>query len=189
MDNKKILYIIPGYGESCEEKGYQEVIFLAEKKGYVIKKIEINWDIDKVMDDYIAEAFSQIKENEEEVLCGLGFSFGAYILALISPRIKFSSLFFCSLSPYFKDDMVTIPDEAKTELGEKFIKNVEKNIFPNKSKARATFLVGEKDWPQAIERAKKSFNLWSGEKQSISIQDIGHDFDTVQYREALSKVL
>ncbi len=189
MDSKKILYVVPGYGESCEEKAYQDIIQLAQNKGYVTKKIEINWDTDKVMDDYVAETLSQIKENEGEMVLGIGFSFGAYILALISPQINFHSLFFCSLSPYFNDDLVDIPEEAKNELGEKFIKNIEKNIFPTVSKAKAVFLVGEKDWSQALERTKKSFNLWQGEKESICIPNIGHDFDTPEYKNTLSNLL
>lgn len=189
MDNQKTLYVIPGYGESHEDNAYQDAILLAHNKGYIVKKIEISWDTDKVMDDYVAEALSQIKENEGEMVSGLGFSFGAYILALISPIINFNSLFFCSLSPYFKDDLINIPEEAKKELGEKFIKNIEKNVFPNISKAKAVFLVGENDWPQALDRTNKSFNLWQGQKEIVRIPNVGHDFGTPEYKNALSKVL
>jgi hypothetical protein len=50
-------------------------------------------------------------------------------------------------------------------------------------------MIGEKDWPLAIERAEKSFNKWKGEKELIVVKNAGHELKHADYVREIKKVI
>jgi len=70
---KKIIYIIPGYGENCKLVRYQKLAKTIETLGYTIKFVNPNWY------KPISEQIFPIENNA----IVLGFSFGAVIAYLV----------------------------------------------------------------------------------------------------------
>ena len=182
-EENKILYVVPGFGETPRMKGYREIIKSAKQNGYAVFPIKIDWQENKTINEYAKEAMKAIKETTASSFSVsiLGFSFGAYIVALLSKTIEFEKIYFCSVSPYFKDDMEYIPQEAKDYFGKKFMKSLSNQNFPNTSRAKAFFFVGGSDWPLAIERMEKSYKLWKGRKEKFIISKVEHDISDPFY--------
>lgn len=188
MHRKRRLYIIPGFGESTRSKNYKAVKKLAKNYGYIVKPLNIKWEERVVMSKYINELKKLLTANAESDYI-LGFSFGALILAAISSEKNFSKYIFCSMSPYFSDDIKNIPRESQNYFGKRFINDLKKISFPSENKNEAWFIVGKKDWTQAAHRAEKSYKLWQGKKRIIHVENAGHEMTSSKYIKALEKAL
>ena len=60
---KRIIYIIPGLGETTRSKNYIEVIKIAEKLGFSVVSVNITWKTDTSMSNFIQQADNQIPNN------------------------------------------------------------------------------------------------------------------------------
>lgn len=185
---KRKIYIIPGLGESTRKRCYIKIVEFAKKSGFSVVPINIKWKLDMYMDDFIRQANKEIPNNIKNDYI-LGFSFGAYITAVLSKKKKAKGFIFCSLSPYFKDDLNSIPDKSKKYFGKKMMNSFKKYSFPNKNKGSAYFLIGEKDWSIAINRMEKSFAIWSGKKEKYIVKNTGHDLSKKNYIDVLKKII
>lgn len=165
------LYIIPGLGQKPTDAPYIEITKLARKSGYATKLIEVDWN--QAPNMWLAKTKKQLNNSTKKDVI-LGFSFGAYIAAVLSPKIKSSKFIFCSISPYFLDDKKNLPKLAYKYLGEKLINELTKNKFPTASKSPAAFLIGDKDLEIVIERTKKSYRAWNGPKETVIVKNVGH---------------
>lgn len=106
---KKIIYLIPGFGEShIKEKGWSKVAKLFEVNGFNPVHITIDWDktTPSSFSDYTKEFLQQFKKPKNTEVYVLGFSFGAIIAFLTATKTKPTALILCSLSPFFKEDLV-----------------------------------------------------------------------------------
>lgn len=168
---KPNIYIIPGLGQEPIDTSYIEIAKLAVKSGYTTKLIEVNWG--QTPDMWLAKTKKQLNNSTKKDVI-LGFSFGAYIAAVLSPKIKSSKFIFCSISPYFLDDKKNLPKLAYKYLGEKLINELTKNKFPTTSKSPAAFLIGDKDLEIVIKRTKKSYRAWNGPKKMVIVKNVGH---------------
>ncbi|KKQ99795.1 MAG: hypothetical protein UU11_C0003G0134 [Parcubacteria group bacterium GW2011_GWF2_40_69] len=187
MKNKRLLYIIPALGETTRSKNYREIIKSAKQSGLTIKPITIDWDIDMTMPDYIEQADKQIPDNIPNDFI-LGFSFGAYIASILSIKKRARGYIFCSISPYFKDDIRYIPDESKKYFGKKMMDSFKKYSFPKKTFGQAWFLVGEKDWDLAKSRASKAYAMWNKGKTLKIIKGAGHELTDLNYTNAINSI-
>ncbi len=179
-------YLIPGFGEKTDEPGYSDIKNIAEKKGYKVITHDPDWD--KAADSWIEE-FEKVlsADNSEKQI--LGFSMGAYIAALSAKNHTFSKIFFCSLSPYFKSDIEHLPRLAFEVFGEKRMETFSQYDFPKNISSEAFFIVGDKEIPIVIERSKKSYEVWSGKKNLILLQNVGHDISEKKYLEVLEEII
>jgi len=185
---KKKIYIVPGFGESTRMNNYREVIKLSRGKGLEVVSVKIVWDMDKTMNDYLKEVSEQIPNlNEDDYL--LGFSFGAYIAYILSQKKIFSGYVFCTISPYFKENLKDIPQESKDYFGEDFMKSLEFHKIHKGNKADAWFFTGEKDWELAIKMNKKASDKWGGKSSFGLVKDTGHELGAVNYIKEFKKVL
>lgn len=185
---KNKVYIIPGLGESTISSNYKQVISILKENGFKVVPIKILWAKNLAMSDYIEEANKQIPENSNNDYI-LGFSFGAYIASVLSKNKKAKGYIFCSLSPYFKDDLKQIPKESRDYFGKKMIDSFKKYSFPSRSKDSAWFLIGTKDWDLALERAQKSFDKWKGPKELVFVKNAGHSLKDPNYIKAIQKII
>ncbi len=185
-----LFFIIPGYGESPNGKAYRKIALAAKKKGHIPVPIEVDWRKNKSMSLYVKETKQKIrtslKNQKDKDIQILGFSFGAYIAALLTRKYYFQKIYFCSMSPYFKDDFSAIPTEWKKKLGKKMLQSLQKYKFPTTSKCSAVFLVGKKEPPISINRFHKSYRQWRGRKKKFIIEKSDHDIGNAAY---LKKVL
>lgn len=188
MKKKTKIYIIPGLGESVRNKNYREIIKSAKKAGFVVVPVNILWDQDMDMTDFVEQANKKIPDDSSEDYI-LGFSFGAYIASILSKKKKAKGVIFCSISPYFKEDLKEVPQESKDYFGKKMMSSFKRYTFPKKVMSDAWFLIGEKDWPLAISRAKRSFELWGGKKSLKVIKGVGHDLGNKKYSVVVEKII
>ena len=66
---------------------------VCQKSGFSVVPINIKWKLDMYMDDFIRQANKEIPNNIKNDYI-LGFSFGAYITAVLSKRKRQKDLFF-----------------------------------------------------------------------------------------------
>lgn len=119
----------------------------------------------------------------------LGFSFGAYITAVLAPKKRARGYIFCSLSPYFKEDIVNIPEKTKKYFGKILMDSFKKYSFPKNTAGQAWFLVGSEDWDLAISRAKLSYHQWKGKKKIFLIKDAGHQLSHPSFVSRIKEIL
>lgn len=184
----KNLYLIPGLGESSRSKNYRKIIKMSKKAGFKIVRVNIDWAMDMDITDFIEQTDKLIPDEPENSYI-LGFSFGSYIATILSKKKKVDGFIFCSTSPYFKDDLKYIPKKAKKYLGPKMMNSFKKYSFPKNIKTRAWFLIGEKDWPLAIKRNRKSYNLWKGPKKIKIIKEARHELNHENYTKEIENIM
>jgi len=185
---KRIIYIIPGLGETTRSKNYIEVIKIAEKLGFSVVSVNITWKTDTSMSNFIQQADNQIPNNITNDFI-FGFSFGAYIASILAKKKKANGYIFCSISPYFKDDLKYIPEESKKYFGKKVMNSFKKYQFPKGLTGSAWFLIGEKDWKLAIKRARASYKLWDGNKELSIIKGAGHELTGSNYIKKINLIM
>jgi alpha-beta hydrolase superfamily lysophospholipase len=89
---KKIIYIIPGLGESCKEKRYEKLAEALRAKNYKVNCIDPNW--------YLPISGQIFRVEKDAIVCG--FSFGAVIAYLIAKKYPYRKAIFASISPLHK---------------------------------------------------------------------------------------
>ena len=187
-NQKKKLYIIPGFGESTRTKNYRAIIKSARANHYDVIHLNIIWDMDKTIPDYVKEVEQQIPKNNYNGIL-LGFSFGAYIAYVVSKNKIFTNYIFCTISPYFKENLKDIPQESKEFFGKKFIEKLKRYSISEGNKNNAYFLTGEKDWNIAINTNKKAEKNWTGESKFILIKKAGHELGHKNYTEKVNQLI
>lgn len=82
-----------------------------------------------------------------------------------------------------------MPKLAFEVFGEKRMETFSTYSFPENISSQAFFIVGDKDIPIVIERSKKSYEMWSGKKDLILLQGVGHDISEKKYLEILEGIM
>ncbi|MEX0672848.1 MAG: alpha/beta hydrolase [Candidatus Paceibacterota bacterium] len=183
---RKQLYIVPGFGEFPTDLPYKKITQFARKQGYTVIPVSIVWDR-RTMSHWLEQLREVVKKHGDTNSILLGFSFGAYIALLGSKEFNFEKVFLCSLSPYFKEDLKHIPEDAKKFFGKKRMADFQKYTVPRIT-IPTTLFFGDQDWPMAIKKARKiakdnpaaSFEL---------IEGIGHDISEEEYLEKIKQHL
>lgn len=174
----KTLLIIPGFRETTKEKPYREIIRFAKISGYkTIIKINPTWN-HKTSTDWYNMAIHKIKNIDCENTVAVGFSLGAYILLLLSRNNKFKKMLFCSISPFFAEQIHKLPPSAQTFLGKRRLHDFKKYRLPERLKTTQNiFFFGESDWKFAITEAEK---YATKQKSSFTlIKDTGHELTSI----------
>lgn len=184
----KKIYIIPGFGETTRAKNYKEIIHFAKSKGFKIVPIKIIWSLDLPFSNFIKQVNKQIP-NKIPGDYIFGFSFGAYITALLASKKKAKGYFFCSMSPYFKEDLKFIPDDTKNYFGKVFMSSFKRYSFPKNVKGSAWFFIGNKDWQIAINRLETSYKQWKGPKEIHILKNVGHKLNTINYTKKIKQII
>jgi hypothetical protein len=177
---KSKLYVIPGLGENIKDSNYKKIVEIAKKYNLKIVPIKVKWTTDKDVSDFTKEIADQIPDDSKNDYV-LSFSIGSYIAINISKKKKFKGYIFCTISPFFKENLKKIPKESQKYFGEKMMKSFAKYSIPKGNKSNAWFLVGDKDWDLAIKTAKVAYKNWSGQKKLIIVKGAGHDLSHKNY--------
>ncbi|MEK7069364.1 MAG: hypothetical protein AAB447_01445 [Patescibacteria group bacterium] len=191
----KYLYIIPGHGETEKMRKYQKIKSLAKKLDYTPVVISVDWEGNKSIQECVRVTEKQIKHyGSTEQSTILGFSFGACILALLLKKVSFKKAIFCSISPYFKEDMSLWPEKEAKETrkyfrGDRFAQSLMKESFPIPTEQPVVFLVGSKEGAMCISRAQRSLDLWKGTKELFVILHANHNIGNVHYLKQLRSIL
>lgn len=159
---KKILYIIPGWEDTCELENYLSLAKVAKNKGFEVVCINIDWK----------EALSgQIFEVAENSII-FGFSLGAIFAWLVAQKYPCEHLILASMTPHYS---FTDP-EIKTALidlcGASFVDDICKNITPSNMAKKQTIVYGDKE----------------GEPADILVKNTDHELNE-NYIKAIEQLL
>ena len=187
-NKKSKLYVIPGMGESTRAMNYRELIRFARKAGFIVVPVNIDWSSKLDMSGYISQVDQKIPNNINSDYI-LGFSFGAYIASVLADKKQAKGYVFCSISPYFKENLRLIPKESKKYWGVKMMKSFSKYEFPLNGKGVAWFYMGDKDWNIAKDAVKIFYKKWKDKKTLNYIKDAGHELSHSQYLKKLKELI
>jgi len=176
----KLLYIIPGISESTKNSGYKKIISSAKKHGYIVIPINILWD-KTTMTNWIQQFESIVKKHRNKNAVALGFSFGAYIVAVSAQQFNFKKIILCSLSPYFKRDLKYLPLSIYKAFGKRRMEDFENYSFPKNMKVPIVFMIGTNDFPLAIKRIKEYYKKYNGEKSLHLLKKVEHNISDSRY--------
>ncbi len=187
MKNAKKLYILPGFGESVNDIGYKNISSFAKKEGYIVIPVPLVWN-HRTASHWLKQFEKLVEKNGEDAVV-LGFSFGAYIAVLASKDFEFKKLIVCSLSPYFSDDLSSLPKLAFNILKKHRMNDFKTHNFPTNVTTPVIFFVGTKDIPLVLNRVKKAYKTWKGNKKIIYISKVRHEIEAPAYLKAIYKEL
>jgi len=189
---KKIVYIIPGFGESHErQKGYERVAGFFKEQGITPIHIEINWHIKKPHQfEYWKEQFlKKYKRPKNAKVYVLGFSFGAVIAFLAEPKTRPDGLILCSLSPYFIEDQAKLP-KAWLKWYKKNIKGSDYSFVDLASRIRSkTFLVmGDKE-PSVVGKRVRAAKRIIKKSSLFIARGAKHNISEKEYLKGVKRVI
>jgi len=190
----KVAFIIPGYGESHKKQsGYTEIAKFFANKNILPIQVEIDWEIKKKKNfkryarQFIRQYNQQILPKDTEIYI-LGFSFGAVTALLSAPKIKPTALLLCSLSPYFKEDLLNLKPTWLKWYKNEFSNYISFDSVIKNVSTQAYFIVGDKEHKSCLIRAK------DGQKKLknstlIFAKGAKHKIGQKEYLKTLKKVI
>lgn len=188
---RKTLVIIPGYKENFNLKGYKEIKRVALSLGYKVILFQPLWNY-RTLTNWISDLSVKLKtiENKRNVTI-LGFSIGAMIALLYASKkesIKIEKLLFCSISPYFSEDLKYIPKKAFKILGSRRMNDFKSTKLPREIQSKLVYMVGENEWNLTINRSRLAFKqIKSKEKSLTIIENTGHNISENGYIKEIIK--
>jgi alpha/beta superfamily hydrolase len=182
---QKTIFIIPGYKHRPDHKAYKEIAKMFKKEGYHPISVKIPWKDSTISENtqYFLKKYKKVTARKKYIL---GFSFGAMIAFLASTKVKTHGLILCSLSPYFKEDLINIDITAKTpmtrlryyDFSSLHCKSLSKQI---KAK-QILMLYGLNEEKSLIKRVRKTYNHIDSEyKYLMPIKETEHNIASKKY--------
>ncbi len=187
MFGKKITFIIPGFKHKPTSKAYKKIAGILKKEGHIVVPVTIPWRQSTISEN-IAFFMSQYrralllhgrKKTKREVYI-LGFSFGAIIAFVSSTKFPVSGLILCSLSPYFKEDLLKVKKNRNSLLDTSRYDDFSQlhcGRLTKKVKAKQiSMLYGTNESRSLIERVTKTYDqILSPHKYLFPIKKTEHN--------------
>lgn len=192
MNKNKIVYIIPGYGESHKRQGgYNKVAKFFNAQGIKAIHIKINWHKQKPrsFENYVKQFLKQYKKPKNTKVYTLGFSYGAVIAFLTAAKTKPTNLILCSLSPYFKEDQRYLKPAWLKWWRKTFIEsNYLFKEFTPKIKAKTYLIVGERESSVCLRRATDA-NKRISKSHLIIAKGAKHNISQKEYLRSIEELI
>lgn len=196
---QKIVYVLPGYLETTKHKRYRKVIRLFRLKGFKVIRANINWK-GRTMTGYVKQFVNDYKPKKDSYL--FGFSFGAIIAMISAKKIRPKLMVLCSLSPYFKEDLMSTRQIFGKTLNkyftEKDFKNLAKYSFADVVKGvkcRTIIIAGDKEtvvnkktYPIVLKRAREARRMIKN-SMLIVVKNGKHDISQPPYFNEIKKIV
>ena len=179
---KKRISIIPGGWHKPTDKCYKWMIRYFNDLGFEVKMITIDWER-HVMSDHVEQFKKQYLQSKADQNYVIGFSFGAMIAFITALELKPDKLFLCSLSPYFKEDLIHL--KRKTDirfLGKRRMEDLKKNSAVKIAKlisAPTIIFCGGKEgskYPSLLKRCKDA-SIQIRHAQLVIAENAPHEID------------
>ena len=180
----KVLFVLPGYKESHDQEGYKEITKHAISRGYKVVPVSIPWKY-QTMSQWVIYFKNIVLKYEGYDLFVVGFSFGAFIALVCSYEISFKKMILCSVSPYFKEDIKSLPKKAFKILGKKRMLDFKTIVHGENKKTEAIFFVGSLELPVCLRRSIFLKNKWKGKSRLKILEDTGHNISRPSYYKAV----
>lgn len=185
MLEAKIVYIIPGFKHKPTNKAYKAIAKILKSQGFSSVLVSIPWRKTTISQNtaYFLKKYKKLNSRKKYIL---GFSFGAMIAFLASTKVRTSGLILCSLSPYFKEDMVNADNNlASSVTKQRFhdFKKIHCATLAKQVKAKQILMLyGAKETKPLIKRVRKTFKqITSTKKHLIPVKETEHNIGDKQY--------
>lgn len=189
MIGDRVIFIIPGYRQSAKNKAYCEIAKNLKSEGYFPVPVKIPWKNSTISDnvEYFLKVYKNIKTRKKYIL---GFSYGAMIAFIASTKIRTEGLILCSLSPYFKEDVLKTKKEVFSRLSEKRFNDFSKlhsKILAKRIKSKKVLMVyGGSEAKSLIRRVRETFvQIESEEKKLVRLKKAEHEIGSRKYLESI----
>jgi|SRR3989338_1054890 len=192
---EKIVYIIPGYGETPSMAAYKKISGFFRRKKIEPISVEILWK-NRVMTNYVEQFIDKYnmrnnkKRGNDEVYL-FGFSFGAMVSFLSSIEINPKLQILCSLSPYFREDLISVKDRWKRLVGKRRIKDFGNYSFDDLTKrinCKNILVYGSEEDDICLKRAMDAEKKLKNSKLII-VKGAKHDISQKEYLERLEEII
>lgn len=189
---KKIAYIIPGYQQSYKkQKGYNKIAGFFKEKGIDSIHLDSNWNKVKTgqCKNYADQFFKKFKRKKCEKIYVWGFSFGAVVAFLTAAKIKPDILILCSLSPYFREDLVKLRPAWLKDWNKNFKNNdysfneIAKNI-----NAKTFVISGDREGIEVERRARAAKRLIKNSSLFFA-KGARHNINQKEYLDTIKKII
>jgi pimeloyl-ACP methyl ester carboxylesterase len=184
----KLLYIVAGFGESTQEKPYQQIARFARKSGYTVVLHTPTW-ARGTPSQWIEELETKIAQPGTTNATLFGFSFGAFIAINTATRHSFNRIIACSLPPFFKEDIPDIESSTRAFLGVRRMQDLENYPFPAALRTRITLMSGAEEDAEDLEKMAGYHAKWAGPKKKTLIPGAEHDLESKGYLEAIKAAI
>lgn len=135
MIPQKKLYIIPGLGETCRRKPYRLLQQIAEKKGYEVVCINVDWK----------KKLSPQTFSVEKDAVIFGFSLGALLAWLVAQDNPCKHVILASMTPHYSFTDKEIKKAFIELMGKPFVDDVIKHLKPKHKAQKQTIIYGDKE--------------------------------------------
>lgn len=182
---KKSVFIIPGFRQKTTNKAYKTIARMLKKEGYTPIPVIIPWKNTTVTQN-TAYFLQEYKKNTAKKKYILGFSFGAVIAFLAATKIHTHGLILCSLSPYFKEDLIRLGIQKNSSLYQDFLTTRCKVLAKQIKAKHILMLYGTKETKPLISRVHYAFShIISNNKYLIPIQQTEHNIGGKRYLDSI----
>lgn len=193
MKSQQTFFIVPGFKQQATDKSYSYLVSFLESKNFKVVLVPIKWDR-RVMSDYISDFKKYYQKNKAKTNYVLGFSYGAVITFSSASDLLPDKIFLCSLSPDFKEDILTMKPWMLDYVGKNRINDsrmrsgidIAKNL-----KIPSVIFYGEKEgrqYPQLKIRCEETVKLAKNSKL-IVVRESPHQIDNPEYKKSVLKEL
>lgn len=192
MNQKKTVFIIPGFKQKPTQKAYKKLIQILQKEGYYTVSVTLPWKQRTISENttLFLRQYNKLQRKKKYIL---GFSFGAMIAFLAATKVRTAGLILCSLSPYFKED---VAKERKSDLSSlmqhryrDFSRLHGKTLAKQIKTKQILMLYGVKEAESLIKRVKKTFKQISSKRKFlIPILEVEHNIGDKRYLHMLHQI-
>jgi len=130
---KKILYIIPGWKESCRRKPYQLLATLAKKKDYEVIFYNVRWR------QLLSPQAFPVSKNAVV----FGFSLGAVLAWLVAQDSPCRHVILASMPPLHSLKRGKDKKAFVDLLGRQYVENITRNLKPKHLAKKQTQMYGD----------------------------------------------
>lgn len=193
MKKDKIFFLIPGFKEQISDNQYRWLVNYIKVAGWTVVKVPVVWDystVSKNADDFIS-FFNENKGQENRVL---GFSYGAVITLLTATRLQPDKVYLCSLSPDFKEDIISMLPWLKKYIGKRRLVDIATRSgidLAKKLNVPAIIFYGEAEgyeYPTLKKRCEETARYAKNSKLVV-VKNAPHRINHPQYVEVIKKEL
>lgn len=181
MNERKSVFIIPGFRHKPTHKPYRMVAKLLKKEGYVPFLMKIPWKQTTISEntEYFLKEYKKIRRKKKYIL---GFSFGAMIALVASTKVRVAGLILCSLSPYFKEDLIKNKKNWMDKYSHDFLRLSARTLARKVKTNQILMLYGAKEAKSLIARVKETFkHIESNEKHLFPVKKADHNIGDTRY--------
>jgi alpha/beta superfamily hydrolase len=187
------MYIIPGFKHTPQQKAYQKIITILESEGFETIPVTIPWKETTISQntEFFLKHYKKISRKKKYII---GFSYGAMIAFLASTKIDVSGIILCSLSPYFKEDVLNKKTTKRSPLTierhEDFLQLECSHLAKKVKTKHVSLLYGTQEARSLVKRVNEAYNyISSPQKNIIRIKKTDHNIGDKNYLNTIHEVI